>query len=61
MAFTLYFDYFLLKKATQLLLYLLSINATDGHGTKPQDIKTHPFYSYILKHLVVTKCICYLA
>jgi len=47
MAFTLYFDYFLLKKATQLLLYLLSINATGGHGTKPQDIKTQPFYNHI--------------
>jgi len=61
----LYFDISYLKrphkKATQLLLYRLSTNATGVHDKKPQDIKTHPFYSYILKHMVVTKCICYLA
>jgi len=52
MAFTLYFDISPLKKATQLLLYLLSIYATGVHDTIPQDIRTHPFYSYILKYQI---------
>ena len=30
----------------------LSINATGVHDTKPQDIRTYPFYSYILKHQI---------
>jgi hypothetical protein len=44
--------YLSLKKATQLLLYLPSINVTGVYNTIPQDIRTHPFYSYILKHQI---------